>query len=132
MSSTLVTLGNGQTIELRPLSLEESLELIYMSSDVLHDALVAWVTNDKDLYRFSQSLMTHLKQEGAVRIVRMFLHVSPEQLVGITGDEGFELLKKAIKLNDLGDLLQTMMVLDTVKVDEVLQLWQTMELSKEQ
>lgn len=101
-----------------------------MSSDVLHDALVAWVTSKQDLYRFSQSLMTHLKQEDAVRVVRMFLHVSSEQLAGITGDEGFELLKKAIKLNNLGDLLQTMMVLDTVKVDEVLQLWQMESLKK--
>lgn len=99
-----------------------------MSSDVLHDALVAWVTSGKDLYRFSQSLIAHLGKEDALRIVYMFLHVSSEQLVGITADEGVDLLNRAVRLNDLGDLLQTMVILDTVKIDEALQLWQSVKM----
>jgi len=126
-SSKSVILG-GQQVTLRPLTTGEFLELIYMSSDVLHDALVSWVSHDEDIYSFVVYLLSKLSKEDATKIVCTFLHVEPEWLEkNATADEGFSAVKEAIRLNDWSEILQAMMVLDTIGMDEVVRLWQTME-----
>jgi hypothetical protein len=116
-------------IELKPLTLEEFLELIYMSSDVLHDALVAWVKNE-DTYNFIASLLAHLPKEDALKLIPMFLHVDEDWLnENASADEAYEALKQSVRLNDWSDMIQAMIVLDTVKFEEVVELWQMVKTS---
>jgi hypothetical protein len=119
----------GQTIELKPLTLEEFLELIYLGSDVLHTALMAWAATG-ETSSFIMSLVAALDKEVATKLVCMFLHVEPEWLEeNASADEVFDALGKAIRLNDWSGVLQVMVVLDTLKMDEVIEQWQMAKVS---
>jgi hypothetical protein len=117
-------LGN-QTIELKPLTTEEFLELIYMSSDVLHDALVAWVGAGEETSSFLMALLSKLDRQDAIKCICMFLHLEPNWLEeNVSATETFGALSKAVRLNDWSGILQVLVILDTLKMDEVMQLWQ--------
>lgn len=105
--------------------------MLYMSSDILHDALVDWVGRGEETSSFVNSLLTNLNVEDARRLICMFLHTESEWLEqSSSADEIFGALKEAIKLNDWTEILQMMVVLDTIKVDEVMQLWQMVQSGK--
>lgn len=100
-----------------------------MGSDVLHDALTAWVMHE-DTYAFISVLLNHLDKEDALRLIPMFLHVDAGWLEeNTTPDEVYEAFKKAVRLNDWSEILQAAMVLDTVRLEEIMQLWQTVRAS---
>lgn len=122
MSSKLVTLG-GEQIELRPLTTGEFLELLYMASDVIHEALTAWAVK-QEAYSFVASVMSNLPKEDALRVMYLFLRTTPEWLEEnyVSADEAYEALREAVKLNDWSEMLQTMMVLDTIRAEEIMQV----------
>lgn len=123
-----MTLG-GQQVTLKPLTTGEFLELIYMSSDVLHEALTAWAMHE-DTYAFVSVLLNHLDKENALRLIPMFLHVEREWLEeNTTPDETYEAFKEAVQLNNWSEILQTMMALDTIRFEEIMNLWQTVKAS---
>ena len=100
-----------------------------MASDVLHDALVTWVSQ-KDTYSFLTVLLNHIDKEDALRLIPMFLHVDREWLdENATADEAYEAFKQAVRLNDWSDMLQAMIVLDTIRFEEIVTLWQTVKAS---
>jgi len=118
----------GQEIELRPLTTGEFLELLYMSSDILHDALVDWVGKGEENYSFVGSLLTSLPKDEAIKLMCIFLHLEPEWIEqNSTADEAFIAFKEAVKLNDWSEMLQMMVILDTVRISEVMQLWQMVQ-----
>ena len=117
----------GQTIELRPLTTEEFLELIYISGDVLHEALVDWVSKE-ETSAFVLSILSKLDKEKVTKLICMFLHVEPEWLEeNASANETFEALRQAIGLNNWADVLQVLVILDTLRMEEVIQLWQTVK-----
>jgi len=119
-----VTLG-GQQVTLRPLTTGEFLELIYASSDILHDALVDWVTYGENTYSFVASLLSRLGKEDVTKFISIFLRREPEWLEeNVTANEAFKALEEAARLNDWTEILQTLVILDTLKLDEIMQLWQ--------
>lgn len=120
----------GQEIELKPLTTGEFLELLYIGSDILHDALVDWVGKGEKTSSFINSLLTKLSVEDATRLICMFLHVESEWLEkNSSAEESFAVLEEAIKLNDWTEVLQMMVILDTIKIDEVMNLWQMVKVS---
>ena len=120
----------GQEVELRPLTIGEFLELLYMGSDILHDALVDWVSKGEKTSSFVDSLLTKLDIEDATKLICMFLHVEPEWLKEYSSaEESFAALGEAIKLNDWTEMLQMIVILDTIRLDEVLKLWQMVKVS---
>ena len=77
---------------------------------------------------FVISLISRLDKEDATKIICMFLHMDKEWLdENVSADEAFEALREAIKLNDWSDVLQILVILDTIKIEEVMQLWQTVQ-----
>ena len=102
----------------------EFLELIYLASDVLHEALVGWVAGGEDAYSFVSSLMSELPQEKALGVVFIFLHTTPEWMEenDVSADEAYRVLKEAVRLNNWSEILQAMVILDTIKVDEVMDM----------
>jgi len=123
-----VILG-GQQVTLRPLTTGEFLELVYMSSDTLHEALTAWAMHE-DPYSFISVLLNHLSKEDALRLIPMFLHVEREWLEeNTTPDEVYEAFKEAVRLNNWSEILQAMLALDTIRFKEIMELWQTVKAS---
>jgi len=95
-----------------------------MSSDVLHDALMGWAGTG-DTYSFISILLNKLDKEQALQLIPMFLHVDREWIEKhTTVDEVYEAFKETVRLNDWSEILQTMLVLDTIKLDEVIELCQ--------
>lgn len=98
-----------------------------MSSDVLHDALVFWVTN-KDTYSFLTVLLNHIDKGKALKLIPLFLHVDADWLnKNASVDEAYQAFKQAVRLNDWSDMLQALIVLDTVRFEEIIALWQTVK-----
>lgn len=98
-----------------------------MGSDVLHDALVDWVESETTR-SFTLSLLNKLDKEQVTKLICTFLHLEPNWLEeNATAQETFGALEQAIKLNDWSGILQILVILDTLKMDEVIQLWQAMK-----
>ena len=118
-----MTLG-GQQVTLRPLTTGEFLELIYMSTDVLHDALMVWANKGGGTYSFVAPLVSKLDKEQALQLICLFLHVTPGWLEenDVYANEAYAALKEAVRLNDWSEILQAMVVLDTINIEEVLEL----------
>lgn len=96
---------------------------------MLHDALSAWATK-QDAYSFVSVLLNHLTHEDALKLIPMFLHVEKEWLEeNTTADEVYEAFKEAVGLNDWSEILQAMIVLDTIQFEEIIKLWQTVKAS---
>lgn len=114
----------GQQVTLKPLTTGEFLELIYLASDVLHEALVGWVEGGEDAYSFVSSLMSELPKEKALEVIFIFLHTTPRWMEenNVSADEAYKVLKEAVGLNDWSEILQAMIILDTIKVDEVMDM----------
>lgn len=128
MSSTQVTLG-GREVTLRPLTTGEFLELIYMASDVLHEGLRAWASKP-DSYSFVTVLLNHIDKEDALRLIPMFLHVDRQWLEeNTTPDEVYEAFKQAVSLNDWQGIFQAMVTMDTIGLEEIMAVWQTVKAS---
>lgn len=114
----------GQRVTLRPLTTGEFLELIYMSSDALPIALKAWATK-QDTYSFVTVLLNNLEKGDAIKLLLFFLPVDRDWLENhTTPDELYDVVKESVGLNDWSEILQTMLALDMLKLDEVMDLWQ--------
>ena len=99
-----------------------------MASDVLHDALVGWVAGEEKTSSFISSLISHLSKEDATKLICMFLRAEPEWLEeNVSANEAIGALEEAMRLNDWTEMLQIMTVLDTIKIDEVMRIWQTVK-----
>ena len=123
-----MTLG-GEQVTLKPLTTGEFLELIYISADVLHTALMAWAVK-QDTYSLVTVLLNNLDKEDAIRIMMLFLPVDRDWLEEhTTPDELYEVVKESVNLNDWSEILQSMIVLDMFKFNEVMELWQTVKAS---
>jgi len=119
----------GQQITLRPLTTGEFLELIYLASDVLHTALMAWATK-QETYSLVTVLLNNLDKEDAIQVMMLFLPVGRDWLEEhTTPDELYEVVKESVNLNNWSEILQSMIVLDMFKFDEVMDLWQTVKAS---
>lgn len=100
-----------------------------MSSDVLHTALIAWATK-QDTYSFMTVLLNNLSKEDAIKLALLFLPVDQEWLEKhTTPDELYGVVKESVNLNDWSEILQAMIVLDTIQFEEIVKLWQTVKVS---
>jgi hypothetical protein len=100
-----------------------------MASDALHEGLTAWAMKP-DSYTFVSVLLNHIDKEDALRLIPMFLHVDRKWLEeNTTPDEVYAAFKQAVSLNNWQEIFQTMMVLDTVRFEEIMALWQTVKAS---